>query len=100
MIVCSVRIIPLTKNQVEYIAYRITSGLQDKELIDAENPSGMVQSLIDVMTDELQVEDRLNDEVREIFHTHAEEMRRTNVEYREMFKMIKKKLARERKINL
>jgi hypothetical protein len=52
------------------------------------------------MTDELLVEDRLNDEVREILTEHAEEMRRTNVEYREMFKMIKKKLARERQIIL
>jgi hypothetical protein len=46
------------------------------------------------------VEDQLNEEVREILASHAEEMRRTNVEYREMFKMIKKKLARERKIIL
>ena len=90
----------LTKNQVEYIAYRITTELQDKELIDSENPINMGQSLIHIMTDELHVEDRLNDEVREILNDHAEEMRRTNVEYREMFKMIKKKLARERQIIL
>ena len=90
----------LTKNQVEYIAYRITKGLQDREFIDAENPSNMVLTLIDIMTEELLVEDRLNEEVREILTSHAEEMRRTNVEYREMFKMIKKKLARERKIIL
>lgn len=90
----------LTKNQVEYIAYRITKGLQDREFIDAENPSNMVLNLIDIMTEELLVEDRLNEEVREILTDHAEEMRRTNVEYREMFKMIKKKLARERKIIL
>jgi hypothetical protein len=90
----------LTKNQVEYIAYRITKELQEKELTDAENPAQMAQSLIDIMTDELLVEDRLNDEVREILTEHAEEMRRTNVEYREMFKMIKKKLARERQIIL
>ena len=90
----------LTKNQVEYIAYRITKELQEKELIDSENPTQMGQSLIHIMTDELHVEDRLNDEVREILNDHAEEMRRTNVEYREMFKMIKKKLARERQIIL
>jgi hypothetical protein len=90
----------LTKNQVEYIAYRITKELQDKELTDSENPTHMVQALVDIMTDELLVEDRLNDEVREILTEHAEEMRRTNVEYREMFKMIKKKLARERQIIL
>ena len=90
----------LTKNQIEYIAYRITRELQEKELIDAEQPTHMVQTLINIMTEELLVEDRLNDEVREILTQHAEEMRRTNVEYREMFKMIKKKIARERKIIL
>ena len=90
----------LTKNQVEFISYRITRELQDKGLIDADNPSEMMQYLIAIMTEELLVEDRLNDEVREILTEHAEEMRRTNVEYREMFKMIKKKLARERKIIL
>jgi hypothetical protein len=90
----------LTRNQVEYIAYRIIKELQDKELIDADDPTGAMQSIISLMTEELLVEDRLNDEVREILTQHAEEMRRTNVEYREMFKMIKKKLARERKIIL
>lgn len=90
----------LTKNQVEYISYRITKELQDKGLIDVDDPGKMVQSLISIITGELQVEDRLNDEVREILTQHSEEMRRTNVEYREMFKMIKKKLARERKIIL
>jgi hypothetical protein len=90
----------LTKNQIDYIAYRITKELQDKGLIDVDEPQTMVQSLISVITGELQVEDRLNDEVREILTQHSEEMRRTNVEYREMFKMIKKKLARERKIIL
>ena len=86
----------LTRNQIEYIAYRITTELQDKKLIDAEDQNHTMHAIIDLMTEELLVEDRLNDEVREILTEHAEEMRRTNVEYREMFKMIKKKLARER----
>ncbi len=90
----------LTKNQVEFIAYRITRELQDRKLIECDYPAHMMESLIGIMTEELLVEDRLNDEVREILTEHAEEMRRTNVEYREMFKMIKKKLARERKIIL
>ena len=90
----------LTKNQIEFISYRITKELQDKGLVDVDEPKRMVQSLIGIFIGELQVEDRLNDEVREILTQHSEEMRRTNVEYREMFKMIKKKLARERKIIL
>ena len=90
----------LTKNQVEYISYRITKELHDKGLVDIDDPRRMVSAMITIITGELQVEDRLNDEVREILTQHSEEMRRTNVEYREMFKMIKKKLARERKIIL
>jgi hypothetical protein len=90
----------LTKNQIEYISYRITKELQDKGLVDIDDPRRMVAAMMTIITGELQVEDRLNDEVREILTQHSEEMRRTNVEYREMFKMIKKKLARERKIIL
>jgi hypothetical protein len=90
----------LTRNQIEFIAYRITKELQDKELVDAEDQNSEMQAIISIMTEELLVEDRLNDEVREILTEHAEEMRRTNVEYREMFKMIKKKLTRERNVIL
>ena len=90
----------LTRNQVEFIAYRLTKELAEKGLVEADDPNMMMESLIAIMTEELLVEDRLNDEVRDILTQHAEEMRRTNVEYREMFKMIKKKLARERKIIL
>jgi hypothetical protein len=90
----------LTRNQIEFISYRIAKELQDKGFVEIDDPRRMVQALVSIVSRELQVEDRLNDEVREILTEHSEEMRRTNVEYREMFKMIKKKLARERKIIL
>jgi hypothetical protein len=53
-----------------------------------------------VITDELMVEDKLNEEVREVLIQHASEMERSNVTYTEMFKMVKKKLAREKGIIL
>jgi hypothetical protein len=74
--------------------------LIERGFIEADDPGKLREQFMHIITDELQVEDKLNDEVREILSQHAEEMRRTNVEYREMFKMIKKKLARERKIIL
>jgi hypothetical protein len=46
------------------------------------------------------VEDRLNEEVREKLMEHASEMERSNVTYTEMFKMLKKKMAREKGIVL
>jgi hypothetical protein len=74
--------------------------LIDRGFIEADDPTKLRDDLIQIVTNELSVEDQLNDEVREILSQHAEEMRQKNVEYREMFKMIKKKLARERKIIL
>ena len=90
----------LTKNQVEFISHRLMKDLIERGFIEADDPAKLRDAFSQLITDELHVEDRLNDEVREILTQHAEEMRRTNVEYREMFKMIKKKLARERKIIL
>ena len=59
----------------------------------AELIGGMIQ-------EELMVEDRLNDEVREVLEQYSEYMRRENISYQEMFKMIKNKLVRERKVIL
>ena len=90
----------LTRNQVEFIAHRIAKDLIEQGHIEADDPAKLIEGFVELITQELMVEDQLNDEVRDILTQHAEEMRRTNVEYREMFKMIKKKLARERKIIL
>ena len=52
------------------------------------------------MAEELSVEDRLNEEVRTILSQHADEMRRTGVDYQEMYKKVKGELARQRKLIL
>ncbi len=90
----------LTRNQIEFISHRIMKDLIERGYIEVDDPAQLREEFVRLITGELMIEDKLNDEVREILTQHAEEMRRTNVEYREMFKMIKKKLARERKIIL
>jgi hypothetical protein len=52
------------------------------------------------MMEELTVEDRLNEEVRELLIVHQDEMRRTGVSYQEMYKKAKQQLARDRKLIL
>jgi hypothetical protein len=52
------------------------------------------------MMEEITIEDRLNEEVRQILTDHQEEMRRTNVSYQEMYKKVKAQLARDRKLVL
>ena len=44
------------------------------------------------------VEDRLNDEVRDLLDDYSEYMRRENVSYQEMFRKIKNQLLSQRKV--
>ena len=53
-----------------------------------------------VIAEDLRVEDNLNEEVRELMRQHMDRIRRADVEYHEMFKVIKAKLAKERNIIL
>jgi hypothetical protein len=46
------------------------------------------------------VEDRLNEEVREVLTQHTSEMQRMSITYTDMFKMLKKKMAKEKGIIL
>jgi hypothetical protein len=50
--------------------------------------------------EEIGIEERLNDEVRQILTDHAEEMKRTGVSYQDMYKKVKGELARQRKLIL
>ena len=52
------------------------------------------------MLEELAVEDRLNEEVRQILVERQDEMRSTGVSYQEMYKKVKQHLARDRKLVL
>ena len=46
------------------------------------------------------VEDRLNEEVRQILTQYADDMRRAGASYQEMYKKVKGELARQRKLIL
>ena len=52
------------------------------------------------MADELTVEDRLNEEVRDLLAQHNDEMRKVGASYQEMYKKVKGELARQRKLIL
>lgn len=90
----------LTPNEIEFIARKIVKVLVAQERLEVDSEQGVVEGLIRTITDELQVEDRLNEEVREVLVQHASEMERSNITYTEMFKMVKRKLAKEKGIVL
>ena len=90
----------LSRDFVGYMANEVAKRLVGNKMIEATQPAALAERIRQKMTEEITVEDRVNEEVREILNQHAEEMRRTNVSYQEMYKKVKGQLARERKLIL
>jgi len=84
----------------EFVAYlsrqlvkRLTPGI-----IETPTPDLVAEKIAKVIDDELEVEDRLNDEVRDLLSQYSEYMRREGVSYQEMFRRIKNTLISQRKV--
>jgi hypothetical protein len=90
----------LSRDFVSYIATQIVKRLADSEMIETRAADLVTQRVRLRMQEELGVEERLNEEVRQILLQHQDEMRRTGASYQEMYKKAKAQLARERKLIL
>lgn len=90
----------LNKNQIEHLAFNILRNLTKEGKVLVEDRSRLVDEISALVTEEFLKEDRLDQEVREILSKHMEKIRKENIEYQTMFRMIKTKLARERNIVL
>ncbi len=90
----------LSRDYVGYMASEVVKHLVAAQMIEARAPEALVQRIRQTMLEELTVEDRLNEEVRQILSQYADEMRRSGASYQEMYKKVKSQLARERKLIL
>ena len=90
----------LSRDFVAHMASEVVKKLVDGKLIETKAADAVTQRVRQRMMEEMTVEDRLNDEVREILIQHQDEMRRTGVSYQEMYKKVKQQLARDRKLVL
>lgn len=90
----------LSRDYVGYMATEVVKRLIANKMIETDSAAALAERVRLKMAEEIGVEDRLNEEVREILSQHAEEMRRTNVSYQEMYKKVKGELARQRKLIL
>ena len=90
----------LSKVQIEHMAFIIVRNLLKEEKIIVENKSDIITDITTLITDEFQKEDKLDQEVRELLNKHMEKIRKENIEYQTMFRIIKTKLAKEREIVL
>jgi hypothetical protein len=86
-----------SKEYVGYLAKQLTKKLASGEFIEVSNEAAVAERINQAMTDELAVEDRINDEVRAIIEAYSDEMRKSGANYQEMFKKIKNELVRKYK---
>ncbi len=90
----------LSRDYVGHMAKEVTKRLIERQMLETKSPELLSERVRQTMVDELTVEDRLNEEVREILSQHSDEMRRLGASYQEMYKKIKGELARQRKLIL
>lgn len=90
----------LRSDEIEFIARKIVKTLLADEKLAVDDDEAVMAEIGRVITEELELEDRLNDEVREVLVQHSDEMARSNITYTEMFKMVKRKMAKEKGIIL
>ena len=90
----------LHQQQIEMLAYNLVKKMVETGAAEVVSPDETVSRIMRTVTDDLQIEDKLNEEVREILSKVEYEMRDKGIQYHEMFKIVKQKLARERKLIL
>jgi hypothetical protein len=90
----------LVRDYVAHIASEVVKRLVEGGHIETKAVEAVSQRVRQRMMEELTIEDRLNEEVRQILIDHQDEMRRTSVSYQEMYKKVKQQLARDRKLIL
>jgi hypothetical protein len=90
----------LRREFVQLLSKKIVEGLVEQEMIEVPEGLDLVEQLFQVMDAEVNLEDRINEEVRMLLNQYQDQMRQSGASYQEMFKLIKNKLVRERKLVL
>ena len=87
----------LPREFVAYLSRQIVKRLQP-DTIETHSPDKVTELVNTIISDELDAEDKLNDEVRDILEQYSDYMRREGVSYQEMFRKAKNTLVQQRKI--
>jgi hypothetical protein len=92
-----IRSMIFSKEYVGYLARHTVKHLIDAKMIRTDKPKVVEERVNNGLLEELQLEDRINEEVRVILEAYQDDMRRTGANYPEMFKKVKMELARKYK---
>jgi hypothetical protein len=87
----------LAREFVAYLSRQLVKKMS-AGVMETTMPGVVAQKTADVINEELALEDRLNDEVRDILSQYSEYMRREGVSYQDMFRKAKNTLIAQRKV--
>lgn len=91
----------IPKSWLPFLAKEIVDSIISKELV---KPTISIEKLYaeteTLLYDELSVEDRLNEEVRELLKKYSIEIEKGHLDYRKLFELTKQKLVKERNLVL
>ena len=90
----------LRKEYVQLLSKKIVEELIAQEMIEIPEGFELAEQLFQVLDAEISLEDRINEEVRLLLNQYQDQMRQSGASYQEMFKLIKNKLVREKKLVL
>ena len=92
----------LNRDYVGHLASEVIKKLVADERVEIKEKDvdAVVTRVRLRIMEELTVEDRVNEQVRNILIQYQDEMRRTGVSYQEMFKKVKGQIARDQKLIL
>ena len=87
----------LSREFITYLSKQLVNRMTP-QIIETSSNDSAAEMIGDLIEEELQIEDRLNDEVRDLLSQYSEYMRREGVSYQEMFRRIKNTLISQRKV--
>jgi len=87
----------LAREFVDYVSRQIVKKLTPQWIETTDNVVA-ADFIATVVEEDLSIEDRLNDEVRDLLSQYSDYMRRESVSYQEMFRRIKNTLLTQRKV--
>jgi hypothetical protein len=87
----------LAREFIGYLSRQLVDRLSPIAF-ETSNPAVAAELIASIIEEDLSMEDRLNDEVRDILDDYSEYMRRENISYQEMFRKIKNQLLAQRKL--
>src|SRR5580698_5642676 len=87
----------LSREFISYLSRQLVTRMTP-QIIETSSTASAAEMISQLIEEELQIEDRLNDEVRDLLSQYSDYMRREGVSYQEMFRRIKNTLIAQRKV--